>query len=175
MPDTVTEWIVEAVSWDDPRAEALRADMDAEIGPRYADKLDGVAAETAARIGTALSVVPDSIVATIIVTDAAGMPVGHAALRTLGGALADALEVKRVFVAPGARGTGVSRLLMAELERIAADLGAERLILQTGDRQPEAVALYERIGYTRIPIYPPYLEITFSQCFEKPLTITALG
>ena len=58
---------------------------------------------------------------------------------------------------------------MAELERIAAERGAQRLILQTGDRQPEAVTLYERIGYTRIPIYAPYLEISFSQCFEKPI------
>lgn len=175
MSDTVTEWIVEAVAWDDPRAQALRADMDAEIGPRYADRLDDVPAELAARMSRALSVVPDSIVATIIVTDAAHVPVGHAALRALGGDLADALEVKRVFVIPGARGTGVSRLLMAELERIAADLGAERLILQTGDRQPEAVVLYERIGYTRIPIYPPYLEISFSQCFEKPLATAPSG
>ena len=165
-----TEWFVEAVAWDDPRAQALRGEMDAEIGPRYADRLEDVPADVAARLGSALAVDAESIVSTIIVRDAAHSPVGHAALRDLGGDFTDSLEVKRVYVAPAARGTGVSRLLMAELERIAAERGARRLILQTGDRQPEAVTLYERIGYTRIPIYPPYLEISFSQCFEKPVS-----
>lgn len=163
------EWLVEQVEWTDPRAHALRDAMDAEIGPRYAGRLDDVPQDVAERIGAALSVAPETIVATVIVTDAEGGDVGHAALRDLGAEFAGSLEVKRVYVAPDARGSGVSRLLMAELERIAADLGAQRLILQTGDRQPEAVALYERIGYTRIPIYPPYLEIAFSQCFEKPV------
>ena len=164
-----TEWFVEAVAWDDPRAQALRGEMDAEIGPRYADRLEDVPADVAARLGSALAVDAESIVSTIIVRDAAHGAIGHAALRDLGGDFTDSLEVKRVYVAPAARGTGVSRLLMAELERIAAERGARRLILQTGDRQPEAVTLYERIGYTRIPIYPPYLEISFSQCFEKPV------
>ena len=166
---TSTEWFVEAVEWDDPRAQALRGEMDAEIGPRYADRLEDVPADVAARLGSALAVNAESIVSTIIVRDAAHSPVGHAALRDLGGDFIDSLEVKRVYVAPAARGTGVSRLLMAELERIAAERGARRLILQTGDRQPEAVTLYERIGYTRIPIYAPYLELSFSQCFEKPV------
>lgn len=173
MSEALTEWIVEAVSWYDPRAHELRAQMDAEIGPRYADRLDDVPADTVARIGEALAVDPATIVATVLVRDAHGNAVGHAALRELGGDFADSLEVKRVYVAPEARGSGVSRLLMAELERIGAARGARRLILQTGDRQPEAVALYERIGYTRIPIYPPYLEISFSQCFEKQIVGSA--
>jgi hypothetical protein len=59
---------------------------------------------------------------------------------------------------------------MGELERIARDAGAERVILQTGDRQPEAVALYRRLGYTPIPVYGLYVEaIPHSFCFEKHL------
>ncbi|WP_457101307.1 MFS transporter [Microbacterium sp. P5_E9] len=169
MPNAAATWNLETVPWDDPRAVLLRAEMDGELGPRYADRLDDIPPEVAARVGQALSVDPDTIVATIIAVDAEGDPVGHAALRDLGGELAGSLEVKRVFVAPPVRGTGVSRLLMGELERIAADRGAERLILQTGDRQPDAIALYEKIGYTPIPVYPPYVEITFSHCFEKPV------
>lgn len=166
-PDAAASAVsVERVPWDDPRAATLREAMDAEIGPRYADKLDGVAPAEAELIGRALAVDPATIVATVVaVVD--GRPVGHAALRDLGGDLADALEVKRVFVARSARGTGVGRELMAELERIAEASGFRRLILQTGDRQPETVVLYERIGYRRIPTYPPYLPIAFSQCFEK--------
>lgn len=79
------------------------------------------------------------------------------------------LEIKRVYVHPRARGLGASRALLAELERIALDRGAERVILQTGDRQHDAVELYGRLGYTPIPIYAPYTEYAFSRCFAKPL------
>ena len=59
---------------------------------------------------------------------------------------------------------------MLELERIARSADVRRLILQTGDRQPEAVGLYEALGYTPIPIYDPYAEtMPFSLCFEKTL------
>ena len=158
----------EVVPWADPRAVALRASMDDEIAPRYAGRLDHVDPAEAERMSRALAVDPDTIAATVLVL-ADGRAVGHAALRDLGNDFAGSLEVKRVYVAPDARGTGISRRLMAELERLAAVAGAHRLILQTGDRQPEAVALYERIGYSRIPIYPPYLPISFSQCFEKTI------
>jgi GNAT superfamily N-acetyltransferase len=63
----------------------------------------------------------------------------------------------------------VARGLLAAAERAARELGAARVILHTGDRQPEAIRLYEREGYTRIPIYPPYTSMTWSTCFEKPL------
>ena len=60
---------------------------------------------------------------------------------------------------------------MAELETLARAGGAKRLILQTGDRQPEAVDLYERTGYERIEIYEPYVTaFAFSLCFEKQLS-----
>lgn len=169
MPETLASWTIELVPWHDDRAAALRAAMDAEVGPRYASRLEEISAEQAERHSRALAIDPETIVATILAVDAEGRPVGHAALRDLGPDFAGSLEVKRVFVEPGSRGTGVSRRLMAELETIALREGAERLILQTGDRQPDAVALYEHIGYTRIPTYPPYLEITFSNCFEKHL------
>lgn len=168
MPDILTTASIEVVSWFDPRAVALREAMDAEIGPRYAGRLLDVDPIEAERMANALAVDPATIPVTIIAT-VDGRPVGHAALRDLGQEFEGSLEVKRVFVAADVRGSGVSRLLMAELERLGAAAGARRLILQTGDRQPEAVALYERIGYTRIPTYPPYLPITFSQCFAKAI------
>ena len=70
------------------------------------------------------------------------MPSAHAVLRDLDGEW----EVKRVIVDATQRGRGLGRLLMAELEPVAREGGAPRLILQTGDRQPEAVRLYERVG-----------------------------
>ena len=59
---------------------------------------------------------------------------------------------------------------MGELERLGRERGAARLVLQTGNRQPEAIALYEKLGYRAIDIYPPYVRFPASRCFEKVLT-----
>jgi GNAT superfamily N-acetyltransferase len=132
-----------------------------EIQGRYAGR--GV---DPAAVGAALSVNPADVIATLILLSPGGMPVGHAALRRL----RDDFEVKRVVVNAASRGKGLAARLMAELEAIGRDAGARRLILQTGDRQPEAVALYRRLGYSDIPIYEPYVDaIPFSLCFEKVL------
>ncbi|MDR7110576.1 alkanesulfonate monooxygenase SsuD/methylene tetrahydromethanopterin reductase-like flavin-dependent oxidoreductase (luciferase family)/GNAT superfamily N-acetyltransferase [Microbacterium trichothecenolyticum] len=162
-------WTFETVPWDDPRAEELRAEMDVEVSPRYADRLTDAAPAAAEEAQRTFAVDPDTIVATVLAVDAAGDAVGHAALRDLAHDGTRDLEVKRVFVKPRARGTGASRALMRELERIAQDRGAGRLILQTGDRQHDAVVLYERIGYRPIPIFEPYTAFAFSQCFAKEL------
>lgn len=71
-------------------------------------------------------------------------------------ALADAAEIKRMYVAPDARRRGFARQILAELERSAAAAGVDRLILNTGPVQPEAVALYESSGYTPIPAFGHY-------------------
>lgn len=153
---------VHRVPWDDHRAIKLRAAMDTEMGARYA----GRSLDTAA--SAAFVIDPSNIVAVVIVIDADGTAVGHAALRRLG----DEWEVKRVIVDLSRRGSGIGRLLMSEIESVARDDGAERLILHTGDRQPESVAMYKGIGYTSIDVYPPYRDaIPFSLCFEKRLNL----
>lgn len=157
----------QTVEWDDPRAVALRSAMDVEMGIRYAAP-EGVprSAEAMAKVQAALFVDPADVPATVLVVDQAGRAVAHAALRRLRGEW----EVKRVIVDSSQRGKGVGRTLMLELEAIARRGGATRLILQTGDRQPEAVALYEKLGYTPIPTYEPYIEaIPMSLCYEKAL------
>lgn len=152
----------ERVDYSDPRAVALRAVMDDELGARYSVDGEPIDALTLA----ALAVNPSDVRATVLVIDHDGTPIAHAALRMLRGDW----EVKRVIVSGDQRGRGVGSALMLELERIARAEGASRLILQTGDRQPEAVALYEKIGYTPIPLYEPYATaIPFSLCFEKSL------
>ncbi|QTE28978.1 GNAT family N-acetyltransferase [Pengzhenrongella sicca] len=157
---------LERTTWDDPRAVALRSAMDVEIETRYAPRMAGASAEEIAAVDRVLTVDPRDIRATVLASDPDGTPIAHAALRDLDGEW----EVKRVVVAADRRGLGLGRALMAELEAIARAGGARRLILQTGDRQPEAVVLYERIGYTPIPIYEPYVTaIPFSLCFEKLL------
>jgi ribosomal protein S18 acetylase RimI-like enzyme len=66
------------------------------------------------------------------------------------------VEIKRMYVAPHARGHGFARRLLAELEAGAAASGAARVVLNTGNQQPEAIALYESSGYRRVPAFGHY-------------------
>ena len=79
-----------------------------------------------------------------------GVAVACGGLRTLAPGLG---EVKRMYVVPGARRRGIARTILAELERIARELGLERVRLDTNAVQPEAVALYHATGYHEIADY----------------------
>ncbi|MBW8362519.1 MAG: GNAT family N-acetyltransferase [Kaistella sp.] len=77
-------------------------------------------------------------------------------------------EVKRMFVLPESRGKGYASALLSELETWTAELGFERVILETGIGQTEAIRLYEKT-YRRIENYEPYAGVENSVCFEKEL------
>ncbi|MFT3775730.1 MAG: GNAT family N-acetyltransferase [Minicystis sp.] len=81
-------------------------------------------------------------------------PVGCGAVRLLDAATA---ELKRMYVDPALRGTGIGRRLVEALEDEARRLGATRIVLETGTRQDAALALYARCGFERIPLYGEYL------------------
>jgi GNAT superfamily N-acetyltransferase len=81
-------------------------------------------------------------------------------------------ELKRMFVRPAWRGRGVARRLLAELEGRAAALGYRRMRLETGVRQPEAIALYRSAGYDEVPRFPPFEDDERSVCFAKTLTVS---
>lgn len=153
----------ELVDYPDHRAAALREAMDEEMSQRYSDP---ASPEMPEAVRLALVVELADIRFTVLVVDERGDAVAHAALRRHG----DEWEVKRVIVRGDQRGRGVGRALLDELSRLATGEGAERLILQCGDRQPEAVALYTRVGYRPIPVYEPYLSaIPNSLCFAQSL------
>jgi GNAT superfamily N-acetyltransferase len=78
-------------------------------------------------------------------------------------------ELKRMYVVPALRGRGVAKRLIAEVEALAGKIGYTRLRLETGVRQPEAIAVYVRAGFTPIPNYPPYDTWELSRCFAKTL------
>jgi GNAT superfamily N-acetyltransferase len=65
-------------------------------------------------------------------------------------------ELKRMYTTPAVRGQGVARRLLAAIEESARADGRERVILETGDRQPEAIALYQSSGYERIEDFGYY-------------------
>lgn len=62
-------------------------------------------------------------------------------------------EVKRLWIAPQARGRGLARRLMQDIETRALALGYSRLILDTNAGLPAAIALYESSGWAAIPAY----------------------
>jgi GNAT superfamily N-acetyltransferase len=82
-------------------------------------------------------------------------------------------EIKRMWVRPAARGRGVARLILDELESSAMVIGYRATVLETGERQPEALALYESHGYSQIPNYGFYKESPLSRCYRKELSAPA--
>jgi putative acetyltransferase len=148
--------IIRRTQWSDPEAMALREAQRVEIEVRY-----GTPNSEPGPAPTALD-----ITAFFVAYDDSDQPVGCGALRELPG---NEAEVKRMFVASSHRGTGVSSAILLELERFGRERGWSRLILETGDRQPDAIRFYAREGFTRIPNFGYYADSQHSICFEKPL------
>jgi GNAT superfamily N-acetyltransferase len=101
----------------------------------------------------------------------ANEPIGCGAARRISPTV---YEIKRMYVAQGARNRGVGRRILNELESIARALGAARLVLETGVRQPEALALYMRAGFTTIPLFGNYADTPhpeLSVCMAKELRV----
>ena len=134
---------IEAAFWDDPVVQALTSEQQAEIRARYGGKEEP---------GTPPSAADVSVV--LVARDEDGSPLGCGALRELGDGAA---EVKRMFVVPAARGRGLSKAVLAALEDAARERGWTTLRLETGPRQPEAVALYTGAGYDPVEAFGAYV------------------
>ncbi|HEX2902069.1 MAG TPA: GNAT family N-acetyltransferase [Jatrophihabitans sp.] len=85
------------------------------------------------------------------------------------GVAGPAAEVKRMYVAAQARGAGFARALLVELERTAAAAGLDWLLLETGSKQPEAIALYRSSGYSDVPAFGHYADAELSVHLGKRL------
>lgn len=149
----MTPEIVE-VDFLDPRAAALRSRMAAEMAELYGEARHGTGAE---------GIDPDSVLTCLLVLDG-DEPVGTVSLRRL----RDLVEIKRMYLLPSTRGTGIAARLLAEIEARAAEI-TDRVVLHTGERQRAAIALYARSGYEPIEVYPPYDQVPESVCFAKRL------
>ncbi len=103
-----------------------------------------------------------------LIARAGGDAAGCVGLRPLSAEIA---EVKRMYVRPAARGTGLAHLLMERLEGVARDNGFRELWLETGLRQPAAIRLYERLGYKRIASYGDYARDALSVCYGRQLSV----
>ncbi len=101
-----------------------------------------------------------------IVAYIADSPVGCGAIKLYS---QNRMEVKRMYVLVDHRRKGIAQLVLQSLEAWAAELGNSHCILETGKRQPEAIALYESAGYAVIENYGQYKGVLNSVCFEKRL------
>jgi GNAT superfamily N-acetyltransferase len=81
----------------------------------------------------------------------------------------DAMEVKRMYVLIDQRGKGIATEIIQSLEKWARELGYQYCLLETGKRQPEAIALYTKSGYHIIPNFGQYENVENSVCFKKAL------
>jgi GNAT superfamily N-acetyltransferase len=155
---------IRRIPYGTPAANELLLAMDAEMGELYASLREIRDPKLSALVDAALVVHPEEMIAAVGAFDGDEL-IGHAALRPFEGAL----EVKRVYVRTDYRGQGLSKRLMLELEDIARERGVSRLILQTGNRQAEAIALYLKIGYVPIDRFGLYEPVPFFLCYGKTL------
>lgn len=81
----------------------------------------------------------------------------------------DTVEIKRMYTNPVNRGLGLASKILNELEEWAKESNYKKCVLETGIKQPEAIALYEKRGYLKIPNYGQYSGVETSVCYEKPL------
>ncbi|MER7009493.1 GNAT family N-acetyltransferase [Dactylosporangium sp. NPDC000555] len=148
-------WTIEERSWDDAAGAALRAAQRAELDARYGsgDHEPG-AAPSAADVDV------------FLVAVRGGAAVGCGALRRLDATTA---EIKRMYVTPPSRGTGVATALLRALEAAATERGWPVLRLETGTEQPDAWRFYEREGYRRVPLFGGYESSALSVCYERVL------
>ncbi|MET1044952.1 MAG: GNAT family N-acetyltransferase [Microbacteriaceae bacterium] len=127
-------------------------------------------AELAARYGTPDSepgIAPSATdITAFFVAYEDGMPAGCGGLRKL---TDDEAEIKRMYVTPAHRGTGISVAVLEALETFGRETGLVKLVLETGTLQPDAMRFYEREGYVRIPNFGPYVGELLSVCYEKTL------
>jgi GNAT superfamily N-acetyltransferase len=144
--------------FDSPDARRLVAALDAHLASRYAPEQ---------RFGPHLKaehVAPG--VGSFIVARADGQAVGCGALRRRD---VNTVEVKRMFVEPEMRGKGIARAILDHLEAAARSMGAQRLVLETGIYQEEAIGLYRGAGFKAIDCFDEYAGVPTSVCFEKTL------
>jgi GNAT superfamily N-acetyltransferase len=132
-----------ALPYDDPLAQYLVGEVQQEYVHRYGGPDEAV-------VDPSEFLPPHGL---FLVAEVDGEPAGCGAWRALPDGVA---EIKRVYVAPGFRRRGLAQQVVARLERSAAAAGHRGVVLNTGDRQPEAIALYEGAGYRPVEGYGIY-------------------
>ncbi len=146
--------------------DALACDVQQARAERRADPLMKIEdAEQHPRCGTRFPLRAASMPTVLfaVARDAGGESLGCGAIVVKPGYG----EIKRMYVRPQARGQGLARRLIDALEQKAMARGCRRFMLETGPAQPEALILYERLGYRRCGAFGDYPEDPFSVFMQK--------
>jgi GNAT superfamily N-acetyltransferase len=154
----VTEEI-RLVPYADPLAQGMVTEALGDLSGRYGGDGDGTP------VAPGEFTPPDGA---FLVAVLDGVPVGCVGWRSHGGDGSTA-ELKRLYTAPAVRGRGLARRLLAAAEESARTHGRKRMILECGDRQPEAIALYESSGYDRIEDFGFYRGYASVRSFGRDL------
>ncbi|MFE2929691.1 MULTISPECIES: GNAT family N-acetyltransferase [unclassified Streptomyces] len=157
--------IIHPRSFDHPDAVELNDQVQLEYAERYGDEGD------VTPLDPTMFEPPNGLY--LLAYDARDRPVATGGWRTQdrndeGYSDGDA-ELKRMFVIPEGRGNGLARRILAALEDDARAAGRVRMVLETGDQQPEAIALYTSSGYAPCEKFGHYRTYESSLCFAKPL------
>jgi GNAT superfamily N-acetyltransferase len=157
---------MQRVPFDHPDAVKLNDAVQLEYAERYGDGGD------LTPLDPSMFLPPRGLY--LIAYDGLGRPVATGGWRTQdrndeGYSDGDA-ELKRMYVVPEARGLGLARRILAALEADARAAGRIRMVLETGDMQPEAIGLYTSSGYAPCAKFGYYREYPNSRCYAKPLT-----
>ncbi len=142
------------VPWASPDATGLRAAMYADLAERYPQETAAVERRGGFAVldDEASAGLVEMVVAyDVDLSSGSRAALGCAALRAVATGEGERVEeVRKVFVLPSARRRGVATAMLEALERSAAGRGVHRVVLETGRRQPEALAGYLRLGYLEI-------------------------
>jgi ribosomal protein S18 acetylase RimI-like enzyme len=146
---------------DEPRARHCLRQFELELDRRFADGFDPA---------QSISADPAELrppAGLLLVATIGSEPVGCGALKFHGG---EPTEIKRMWVAESARGSGLGRRLLSELEAHAARSESDVVHLETNESLTEAIAMYRSAGYTEVPRFSdePYAH----HWFEKRLSAT---
>jgi GNAT superfamily N-acetyltransferase len=152
----VSEIEIRAARFDEPAVQKLVSELMTDLSQRYGGSGDDT---------PLVSSDFDPPSGAFLVAVAEDELVGCAGWRAHG---ADA-ELKRMYIAPAARGRGAARLLLAAIEESARARGFRRVILETGDKQPEAIGLYQSCGYERIEDFGYYKDEAGVLSFARTL------
>ena len=104
---------------------------------------------------------------TVVIANVGGEAVGCGCFKQYD---KETVEMKRMFVKPEHRGMGIATQVLIELEHWAVERGFSRAVLETGEKNPEAIRLYMQHGYRQIEKYGQYVDFELSLCYAKDLT-----
>jgi putative acetyltransferase len=143
---------------DDPHFQQLVQELNKDLWARYPETQ---------HLYEGYNIITD--IDTVVLACNEDMPVGCGCFKPYDG---QTVEIKRMYVQPEVRGQGIAYKILHELEQWAAERGYRYSVLETAIRQPEAIHLYEKSGYTIIANYPPYdvdEKKDLSICYRKEL------